>query len=298
MIDISCLIPTISSPDIVWRLIECLSHQQADQLVIEYIIIDNSKTGDIFKAIDNTRTNGLISVLREQIPGKSNALNRGLSAASGNLVVFTDDDIKPDKSWLKNLHRASHQWPEIDIFGGCVKISQSMIPRWILESRNLQELLITQHDLGPETFLYPPGRYPVGPNMAIRRKCIAAINTPWPTNLGPGTDLPVGDERGFIQNIFNKTVPECLYVGSAHVTHMVDPQNLRLYKLFKRSWIGGIAAGYLNTIPPIQNTPPTSADITTNRIKSILKTSSVSEWCCVILRAFGYFIGKAGIIKP
>ena len=44
-----------------------------------------------------------VRVVREPAPGGSNARNRGLREASGEIVVFADDDVVVDRDWLTRM---------------------------------------------------------------------------------------------------------------------------------------------------------------------------------------------------
>ena len=62
----------------------------------EVVLVDNAGN-DETASIARTFFSSLpVKLLVEKTPGKNNALNTALDHASGELFIFTDDDIIPD----------------------------------------------------------------------------------------------------------------------------------------------------------------------------------------------------------
>ena len=70
----------------------------ADAVRVEIIVVDNNSTDNTQLVIAEAQRASAIPVigLRETRQGKSFALNRGLEAATGDIVALTDDDVWPD----------------------------------------------------------------------------------------------------------------------------------------------------------------------------------------------------------
>ena len=69
--------------------------------------------------------------LFEPCPGKSYALNAGIRGARGSIVVFMDDDVTVEPTWLENLTSVLRcdQWAGV---GGRVLPLWSMPPpKWL-----------------------------------------------------------------------------------------------------------------------------------------------------------------------
>src|SRR5262245_59034882 len=59
--------------------------------------------------------------LYEDRPGKSFAANRAVDHGSGELLLWTDDDVLVDPGWLEAYVRAAEQYPHATFFGGTVE---------------------------------------------------------------------------------------------------------------------------------------------------------------------------------
>lgn len=99
----SIVLSTRDRPDLLARCLPALLTQQYP--AYEVIIVDNasttSATADLIQRryADEPR----IRYVREDRPGLSAARNRGVLAAQGEIIAFTDDDVMVDTYWLAGL---------------------------------------------------------------------------------------------------------------------------------------------------------------------------------------------------
>ena len=101
----------------------------------ELLIVDNASTDDTAQLVASPgwRTPGTkVRVVREERLGVSNARNRAISEASGEYVVFMDDDETPDPQWLRAYERIilAHR---PDSLGGRIEVQleDSNRPSWL-----------------------------------------------------------------------------------------------------------------------------------------------------------------------
>ncbi|MBL8191552.1 MAG: glycosyltransferase family 2 protein, partial [Acidobacteria bacterium] len=65
-------------------------------------------------------------ILREDRAGLSRARNLGLSKASGDILVFTDDDVLVTENWLDEIHREFMN-PNLYMLGGRVLLARDTL---------------------------------------------------------------------------------------------------------------------------------------------------------------------------
>src|SRR5258707_3800279 len=109
--------------------------------------------------------------------GLNAARNRGVSATSGSLVAFLDDDVRVRPGWLAALLAAAGENPQNDVFAGRILARlEGPAPR----SCGGELAPITTLDLGEQDRATP---FAWGSNMAIRRAALARVG---PSEEGPG----------------------------------------------------------------------------------------------------------------
>lgn len=129
------------------------------------------------------RTDEVVADYQESLPlrrivepeiGLSKARNTAVRAAVGDLVLFTDDDVRIDPSWIGAYLAAAHRWPEAGYFGGEIHPQfAGDVPGWVKRHQSLLSDMLCLRDLGPVGRWFQPGEFPYGPNMAIRREVLA-----------------------------------------------------------------------------------------------------------------------------
>jgi glycosyltransferase involved in cell wall biosynthesis len=63
-----------------------------------------------------------VKLLREERPGSYNARNLGISAASGEVLAFTDSDCLPDSHWLEAGVACLVSHPKCGFVGGAIDV--------------------------------------------------------------------------------------------------------------------------------------------------------------------------------
>src|SRR5437899_2703201 len=66
----------------------------------ELLVVNNNCTDDTDEVIEKHLTHLPIRRLVEPEQGHSNARNRALTVATGDLILWTDDDVEVDPEWL------------------------------------------------------------------------------------------------------------------------------------------------------------------------------------------------------
>ena len=97
---VSIVVPTCDRPDDLRRCLASLTTQRTRHSV-EIVVVDNRPASGSVR--DVTREFPSVRVVEEERPGLSFARNTGIAAASGELIVATDDDVTAPHDWIEKL---------------------------------------------------------------------------------------------------------------------------------------------------------------------------------------------------
>ena len=255
----------------------------------ELIIVNNASIDGTARLLSSGVQDLPIVVIKEDLPGKSRALNSALKHARGEILLFTDDDVVPDRNWLTALYKGSLEYPSANVFGGRIVVDHKRIPRWIVKSYNLKTILTSEQDLGSDIRWFAEDQYPMGPNLAVRRRLIDQGSAAWPLNLGPGTKIPVGDERAFLMQVSHPESQDRLYIPDSIVRHQLKGRQLGFVSALTRSFLGGYAAG-LVTRTGVHSKRKKKGALAT-AWQRLRKASSSRELICMVARALGVLTG-------
>ncbi len=75
--------------------------------------------------------------LFEPRQGKSYALNAGISKALGDILVFTDDDVTFEPTWLRNLTAPLRDGQWVGAGGRTLPERSFSAPRWLKRHKHL-----------------------------------------------------------------------------------------------------------------------------------------------------------------
>jgi glucosyl-dolichyl phosphate glucuronosyltransferase len=200
----------------------------------ELLVVNNGCT-DTTDAVLARHTSDLpLRVLFEPRVGLSHARNCAIEAASGDLVLWTDDDVLVDPGWLEAYCRAAAKWDNASYFGGNIEPWFATEPaRWIVDNPKLAPF--SERRLGAEVRLMEPDEYPYGANMAFRRAALQA--SVFEPRLGRvGDSLISGEEIEFIARLKESGLVG-VWVGTARVKHYI-PQKRLTRKYVWDFWVG------------------------------------------------------------
>ena len=104
---------------------------------LEIIVVDNASTDNTRQLTFDIQRKIKVRYLYENKRGIPYARNCGVQSASGDLIVFIDDDAIADENWLKNIEIPFIRDPNIGAVGGLVRphsIGNSKIERFYMEN--------------------------------------------------------------------------------------------------------------------------------------------------------------------
>lgn len=284
---ISVIVATRNRQVLLRDLLDALRRSE-DAPPWELIVADNGSNDGTAELLESAADDLPLARVSEMVPGKSRALNRAMAQARGEIFLFTDDDARPDPQWLNALVRAALSHPQANVFGGRVRVRAETMPSWLARSYNLKTMLASEQDFGNEPCWFAPDQYPVGPNLAVRRRCLQDRRYGWPTNLGPGTKIPLGDEKAFLMQISGPDAVDRLYVPDSVVWHNPQHRTISVLGAVHRCFLGGYAAGLIGKNHPARPRNSNFLNVTRQRFGA---AKSVPEIVCMTARALGVVAG-------
>jgi len=217
---------------------EC-AHRMQD---FEFIFVDNGSTDDSVEFLEATlsQTPFRFRIVHEQEAGVNSARNAGLRAATGDYLIYTDNDLQFDPGWLNAYFEAFESNQNIRIFAGRVLVGKvdGKVPNWLdLTGPFSRPSIVVRCDNGPGNMTGKVGDYtvegPVGPNMAFHKSIFQSYGQ-FDTRFGlrPGSLVP-GAEAEFFHRLASHNEFFC-YIPKACVRHPVKKEQLSKGYFIKR----------------------------------------------------------------
>lgn len=202
------------------------------QVDLEIVIVNNNCT-DNTEQIVNKFTNKLpIKKVYEPTPGLSNARNAAISAASGEYIIWTDDDVLVEEDWLAAYANAFKKHSESAVFGGPVEPwFEGSPPAWLKNNWASLSDAFAARDLGAhEREFAVEGRVlPFGANFAI--KTSVQKNYLYDPNLGLCAGKMILDEETKVLCAILNDGYQGWWIPGAKVKHWIPKSRQSLHYL-------------------------------------------------------------------
>ena len=210
----------------------------------EVLVIDNGSSDNTREVIGELAKRSAISVryLSEPRSGKSHALNRGVAEATGDILLFADDDVTVSDGWADALSEAFDE-ADVGIVGGRIVAEWPVDPpSWL---SGLQTSALAAFDQGPEsrTLTGRDTEKPTGANMAVRAALLRDIAEPFPASLGPQRGVKVDAEEWHLVDWTVARSYRIEYRSEAVAHHPVDEDRMNWEFVRRTFFQRGIGAG-------------------------------------------------------
>lgn len=168
----------------------------------EILVVDNNPATDQTRELVERSYAALgVRYVVEPVPGLAAAHNRGVAAAHGEILAFTDDDVIADRRWLSSLAAPFADDPRLGCVTGLILPARLTTPAQILlESHGGFTKGFAPRHFDPRRppadeplFPFTAGRFGSGANMAFRAGAIRAVGGFDPAT-GTGTPARGGDD--------------------------------------------------------------------------------------------------------
>lgn len=222
----------------------------------EVLVVDNGSTDDTRGVVLSRAAAHPLPVryLFESTPGRSSALNAGITASAAKVVACTDDDVLLTPRWLEvacaPLLRDSSG---VSYTGGPVRpIWDGPRPDWFPKDASNLWGMTALLDYGPQEFIFEDRqKVPVGANCAMRRDMLERVGGFVPALGRSSTRTLLGQE---LPELFRRTSAigaRGLYVPQMEVFHHIPAARLTTSYL-RRWWFGkGVSRARVDRIHPV-----------------------------------------------
>ncbi len=112
----SVVIVTKDRPELLAKVLESLVPQTL--MPDEVLVVDNNSSLSYGDVIERFAPKLPLRIVVEMKPGIPHARNRGIREASGEIILFTDDDCVAEREWVENMVAPFLMNPHIGAVGG------------------------------------------------------------------------------------------------------------------------------------------------------------------------------------
>lgn len=232
---ISVVVCTHSRSEGLRRTLDSLLAVQHRQL--EIIVVDNAPVDDSTRDLvaELAGHDERLRYVREPRQGLSCARNCGLREAGGEIVAFTDDDVRVDPLWLHGLLRGFARRPAVACVTGLVasaslsRPAEQYFDQRVWWSSSCEQRLFSRTRRAADSPLHPymAGAFGTGANFAARTSALRAVGG-FDECLGAGSPTRGGEDLDIFVRLL-RAGWELSYEPSALVwhEHRVDDDSLR-----------------------------------------------------------------------
>jgi glycosyltransferase involved in cell wall biosynthesis len=238
MTSVSIIVATRNRQALLAQTLEALAGQDWPRDRLEIVVADNGSTDGtraVIAAAAARNSGPAIRYVFVAEPGKSHAVNAALEIARGDFFAFTDDDVRPERSWVARLAAAADDTGADFVAGRIQPIWETDPPSWM--SPALYGVLAIP-DNGDRRLLMTRGVneqvVPIGANMAVRASVVSRLGGLHPDLGKLEGSLRTGEDHEFFLRMLHAG---CLgvYEPSALVRHWVPRE--RLERRYFRRWL-------------------------------------------------------------
>lgn len=199
---LSIIICTYNRAKYIRPLLDSIVANDLPKQDYEIILVDNNctdNTREICCTFASDHADVMFRYTIEPQQGLSAARNKGIKEATGDILVYIDDDAIVDTWYLRTITEYMDKNHDCMACGGPIyPLYETQEPDWM--TRWTKELLTAYMYFGDKVRVYPGERYPGGGNAAYRAQVFEEVGL-FNTDLGRKGDSLMGAEE---KDIFDK----------------------------------------------------------------------------------------------
>lgn len=234
---LTLLAATRNGEAVLGRTLASIAAAESPGTPWQMVVVDNGSTDGTGAILNAYAARLPLRIVSQPTPGKNAALNAGLAACDGELIVMVDDDVLVDRQFLQAWSRYLVEGTDYALLGGRI-IPEFDVPppRWLLRDRRHHARMFGARDL-PEGPTKPDEIY--GGNMAVRRTVFDA-GFRFDEAIGPNRSVRsyrMGSETEFLRRV-GRSGAAAWFARGPLVHHIV-----REHQWSEQAWI---ERGYRN----------------------------------------------------
>jgi glycosyltransferase involved in cell wall biosynthesis len=214
MIKYSIIICSYNRFELLTETIDSVLNGLQGREDFEILVVDNKSTDETPSLKDKFISIKRVKYFLELTQGLSQARNRGMKEAKGDILIYLDDDIEIVENYFDVLDLIFLD-PSISISGGKVLPFKTDIPNWL--PKNFY-FLVSIYDLGDSSKYV---KHLMGGNFAIRRKDALKIGL-YDTSLGRNGKILAGNEEIDYQNRASTMGYKFYYHPKLNILHKIN----------------------------------------------------------------------------
>jgi glycosyltransferase involved in cell wall biosynthesis len=234
---ISVVVCTYNRCDCILDALNSLLRQTLSYSLFETLLVNNNSTDTTEELCRDFALNAYnfnYHYFVEKQQGLSYARNRGITEAAGKIIVFVDDDAIAEPDYLEKLLVFFDHTPDAAACGGRIYPRfESKRPRWM--SRFLIPLT-SSINLGDKVKLFSARQFPIGANMAVRKKMFDRYGVFNPDLGRKGNSMDGAEEKDLFYRMI--AAKEKIYYVPDVIVHHYVPDKRLTFDFFKRQAVG------------------------------------------------------------
>ncbi len=214
-----------------------------DKLTWELVLVNNNCSDHTDETARKFTDRLPLVYVKEPTKGLSRARNKGLSVASGRLMIFTDDDVKPFPEWVSTYWSAYQKNPKNYFFGGPI-VSEFENPDFDKELLAFAPPSVRGLDWGRDEKILGKNEYFIAPNWACPMEILLSCGG---FNIAKGLGAQggkvcVGEEVDLMGRLQERGWKP-LYLPKAKIYHFVPRQKCTAKHIADRYEAGAFEEG-------------------------------------------------------
>lgn len=246
---VSVVICTYNNSSMLAETLRSLGEATFSRELVDLVVVDNNSSDETRKVVEHFVEQELIETtyVLERAQGLAKARNKGVSISQGEILLFTDDDVKFEEGFLTAVVR-TFETTDAAIVGGRILLSfPAQRPSWLSDS---VDYIYGKVDLGSDDVEFPPSASPLGPCLAIRREMFSnyGLFNEDMGLIGLSETVNRGEEVEFVSRA-RMAGERIFYSGESVVHHMVRPERLTREWFVERFQHAGLGVGESAVFP-------------------------------------------------